>query len=174
MHSKPPNSVTVGGLTFTYNTGSGSNVTTPSIINLGNIVTTGMGSNVSVSGLVLTIMVNSTPPGLSGALPNGGIAGTISTNQSGAILQFSPSNTTTSFNGGNPLPGVLIGNSGPRFTYQVLNATLGLVSPTDGNPIGQTSIQGAVTDSSAPEPATLLLMGAGLGAVALLRCRAAR
>ena len=53
-------SVTLGGLTFTYNSGSGSNVATPSIINLGNIVSTGTGISVNVTGLLLTINVS--PP----------------------------------------------------------------------------------------------------------------
>ena len=164
-------SVTIGGLTFTYNTGSGSGVVTPSIINLGNIVSTGTGSSVNVSGLLLTINVNSTPPGTGGTLPNGSVSGTVSTNNSGAIITFSPNNTSTSF--GN-LPGVTIGGGGQTFVYQVLNPTLGLQAPTVGNPVGQTSIQGAVSDTSAPEPTTLVLMGAGLGLVGMLRRRAAR
>ena len=164
-------SVAIGGLTFTYNAGSGSGVVTPSIINLGNIISTGTGTSVNISGLLLTINVNSTPPGASGALPNGSVSGTVSTNQSGAIITFSPSNTTTGFG---TLPGVVIGGGLNSFTYQVLNPILGLVAPTDGNPLGQTSIQGAVTDSSSPEPATLILTGCGLGLVGLLRRRAAR
>ena len=164
-------SVTIGGLTFTYNTGSGNNVVTPSIINLGNIVSTGTGSNVNVSGLLLTINVNSTPPGSAGTLPNGAISGTISTNNSGASILFSPNNTTTGFG---TLPGVTIGSGASAFIYQVLNPTLGLQAPTVGNPIGQTSIQGAVTDvstSGTPEPTTLLLTGVGIALVGLLRRR---
>jgi PEP-CTERM motif len=157
-------SVTDGGITFTYNAGSGSGVATPSIINFGNIVSTGTGTNVNVAGLLLTINVNSTPPGGSGTLPNGSIAGTISTNSSGATLTFSPDNTTTPFG---TLPGVVIGGGGQAFAYQILNPSLGLQAPTVGNPVGQTSIQGAVTDVSAPEPATLIPMAAGLGLVGL-------
>ena len=138
-------SVTIGGLTFTYNTGSGSGVVTPSIINLGNIVSTGTSAGVNVTGLLLTINVNSTPPGASGTLPNGAVSGSISTNNSGATITFSPNNTTTGFG---TLPGVVISGGSQAFIYQVLNPTLGLQAPTVGNPIGQTSIQGAVTDSS--------------------------
>ncbi len=163
--------VSIGGITFSYNTGSGSGVVTPSIINLGNIVTTGTGTSVSATGLRLTINVNSTPPGASGTLPIGSISGSISTNNSGAILTWSPNNTTTGFG---TLPGVVIAGGGQSFTYQVLNPTLGLVAPTVGNPIGQTSIQGAVTDTSAPEPATFAMVGAGLAIAGMLRRRSAR
>src|SRR5205807_8873470 len=118
-----PTSVFVGGLTFTYNAGSGSGVLTPSIINLGNIVSTGTGTNVNVTGLLLTIFVNSTPPGAGGALPNGAVSGSISTNSSGATILFSPNNTTTIFG---TLPGVVIAGGGQQLTYQILNPTLGL------------------------------------------------
>ena len=166
-------SVTIGGITFTYNAGSGSGVLTPSIINFGNIVSTGTGTSDNVTGLLLTINVNSTPPGNSGTLPNGAISGDISTSQSGASILFSPNNATTGF--GN-LPGVVITGGPTSLTYQILNPTLGLVDPTDGNPIGQTSIQGAVTDTSAqaPEPTTMALLGAGLALVGVIRSRRLR
>src|SRR5271168_1630759 len=108
-------SITDGGITLTYNTGSGSGVATPSIINFGNIVSTGTGTNVDVTGLLLTINVNSTPPGAAGTLPNGAISGTISTSNSGATITFSPDNTTTGFG---TLPGVVIGGGDQAFTYQ--------------------------------------------------------
>jgi hypothetical protein len=165
-------SVSIGGLTFTYNAGSGSGVVTPSIINFGNIVTTGTGTSVSVSGLLLTINVNSTPPGAGGTLPNGSLAGTLSTNNSGAIITFSPNNTTTGFG---TLPGVIISGGGLSFVYQILNPTLGLQAPTVGNPVGQTSIQGAVTDvtatNSVPEPTTFGGIFAGLGLLGFVRRR---
>ena len=57
-------------------------------------------------------------------------------------ILFSPNNTTTGFG---TLPGVVIAGGGSQFTYQILNPALGLLAPTVGNPVGQTSIQGAVT-----------------------------
>lgn len=161
-------SVTIGGLTFTYNPGSGSGVVTPSIINFGNIVSTGTGSQVNVTGLLLTININSTPPGASGTLPGGAISGTDSTNTSSATILWTPNNTNTLYG---HLPGVVIAGGGQSYTYQILNPSLGLQAPTVGNPVGQTSIQGAVTDTSAPEPASLLLVGSGLTAVAFIRRR---
>src|SRR5258706_7325728 len=125
--------------------GPGSSVLTPSIMNLGNVVSTGTGVNVNVTGLLLTLNVNSTPPGAGGTLPNGAVSGSISTNNSGATILFSPNNTTTGFG---TLPGVVISGGGQQFTYQILNPSLGLQAPTVGNPVGQTSIQGAVSDTS--------------------------
>jgi hypothetical protein len=161
-------STTIGGLTFTYNTGSGSGVVTPSIINFGNIVSTGTGTGVDISGLLLTINVNSTPPGAGGTLPNGAISGSVSTNNSGAVLLFSPNNTTTGFG---TLPGVTISGGGMSFVYQVLNPSLGLQAPTVGNPVGQTSIQGAVTEltTATPEPTSFGAMAAGLGLLGFVR-----
>jgi hypothetical protein len=166
-------SVTLDGLTFTYNAGSGSNVISPSIINLGNIVSTGTGTDVDLTGLLLTVNVNSTPPGSSGTLPNGAISGEISTNQSGSIIQFSPNNTTTVFG---TLPGVIISGGGESVTYQVLNPTLGLQAPTVGNPVGQTTIQGDLSGVlTTPEPTMFLfLAGSGLALIGVARRRAIR
>jgi PEP-CTERM motif len=166
-------SITDGGLTLTYNSGSGSNVLTPSIINYGNIVTTGTGTNVNFTGLLLTINVNSTPPGASGTLPNGGFSGTLSTNNSLMTILFSPNNVTTGFG---TLPGVVISGGGKSYAYQILNPSLGIEPPTVGNPLGQTTIQGAVTDITpgVPEPTTFAMMGAGIALIGAWRRRATR
>jgi MYXO-CTERM domain-containing protein len=151
-----------GTLTIVYNPGSASNVKTPSNINLGNLVTSGSGNDIDLTGLKLTINILSTPPGTSGSLPNGSVSGTISVDQSLASITFSPSNTTTSFG---TLPGVNIGG----IIYQVKQTTLDIEDPTDGSPVGETSIQGAV--SAVPEPSTLL-PALALGLIGLWRRRA--
>ena len=157
-------------MTLTYNTGSGSGVLTPSFINLGHLASSRTGTGVNLSGLVLSIYINSTPPGAGGSLSVGAISGSMSTNNSVTSMTFSPSNTTTGFG---TLPGVVIAGSGQSFTYQVVNTTLALQAPTVGNPLGQTSIQGAVTDSTVPEPTTIVMMSVGLGVVVFMRRRSA-
>jgi hypothetical protein len=138
-------SITKGGLTLTYNAGSGSGVLTPSIVNLGNIVSTGTGASVDLTGLLLTINVNSSPPGVGDTLPSATVYGNISTNNSNAFVAFSTNNTTTTFGS---LPGVTLTSGVQSFTYQVLNTRLGIQAPTVGNPIGETSIQGGVAEAS--------------------------
>ncbi len=161
-------SVTIGGLTLTYNPGSDMNVGTPSYINLGTIISTGTGNQVAITGVQLTIDITSIPGG-SGTLPVGTVSGLLSTNGSTASIDFSPSNTTTGFG---TLPGVVIGG----YTYQVTNPSLALVAPESGIPgqLGQTSIQGAVT-GPVPEPVSVLpMLGMSLGVIFLWRRRATR
>jgi hypothetical protein len=170
--------ITIGGITLTFNSGSGAGVvSTPgSFINLGNIVSTGNSAGANLNGTTLTITVLETFPGaINGSIEAGTITGTISTNQSSASITWTPNNTFTAFAGS--LPGVVLTAAGISDTYQVTQTVLGLQAPTVGTPAGQTSIQGAVSDttpSGTPEPTTFVLMGAGLGAVGLLRRRAAR
>ena len=173
----PGLSVSIGGLTLTYNAGSGTVAANPgSFINLGNIVTTGSGTNVNLTGIQLVINVNSTPPGGSGTIPVGAISGSLSTNGSSTSINWSTGFITSPVFGS--LPGVQIGSTpAGAFIYQVQQTTLALQAPQVGNPIGQTSIQGDVTDvtpSATPEPTTMILMGAGLGLVGMLRRRAVR
>lgn len=173
-------SISIGGLTLVYSPVPVTPVTTvtsPSLINLGNVVWTGTGAGTTVSGISLAIKVNSTPPSQSGTLQSGVLMGSIATNSSTATLSFSPNNTTTSFG---TLPGVAIGT----LTYQVQNTTLALVSPTSGSPAGQTTIQGAVSGSvtvvtpptppTTPIPSTFYLALLGIGAAGLYELKRRR
>ena len=161
-------SVTLGGLTLTYSTASGTNVAAPSFISFGNIASTGTGTNVNLAGLQLVLNINSTPSGgptTSGNIQVGALSGLLSTSNSSASIAWATNNTTTSFG---TLPGATIGGQ----IYQVANSPLSLQAPTVGNPVGQTSIQGAVADVSAtPEPTTMVMLGTGLAGVGLLRRR---
>jgi len=160
-------------LTLTYTAGSGTAVQPPSYIDFGHLtaaVGAGTPSGLSISGLLLTINITSTPPGApDGTIPGGSISGTISYNGSTGQVSFGPANTTTSFG---TLPGVTIGS----YVYQVTNSPLSLVSPNSGNPLGQTSIQGAVTQlvSSTPEPVSLGLVGGSLVGLAVFGRRLLR
>ena len=149
-------------LSLTYNPGSGTNVVSPSFINLGNITTSGVGSSMLLNGISLSININATPPGSNGAINSGNISGSISSNSSTAMITFAPSNTTTSFGS---LPGIAIGPN----VFQVVQTNLALQAPTVGNPIGQTTIQGAV--SPTPEPGTMLLLSSGLIGIYMTRKR---
>jgi hypothetical protein len=163
-------SVSIGGLSLTYNTGSGSGMAAPSFINFGNLVSTGTSDGVSLTGLLLNLNVNSTPPRASGIAGVGTVSGSMGANFSTAQISFASASTTSIFG---TMPGVVIGSGTNGANYQVVQTLLALQAPTVGNPIGQTSIQGTV--SAVPEPSTALMMVmgvAGLGA-ARLRKRAA-
>lgn len=149
-------------LSLTYNPGSGTNVVAPSFINLGNITTSGTGSSLLATGISLSININATPPGSAAAINSGLITGSLSSNGSSALITFSPNNTVTSFGS---LPGITIGPN----TFQVTQTVLALQAPTVGNPLGQTTIQGAV--SPTPEPGTMLLLSSGLIGIYMARKR---
>jgi hypothetical protein len=165
-------SVTVGGITITYNSATevAPGVATPSITSLGTLVSSGTGTNVAFSGIVLTIDVTDTSLGKSGTLPTGLFSGVISTNSSELLVLFSPNNTTSIFG---TLPGVALTSGLTTDTFQVLNATEGVEDPSDplASP-GSTSLQGDVTESIAsatPEPITLGTLGFGLIGLGLLK-----
>ena len=163
--------ITVGGITLLYSPVPSAtvNATPFSIIQYGNITSTGVGNMVALDGAILSLNIFSTPPGGSGTIPGGSLVGIINTNQSGATLTFGPNNTNSIAFGSKP--GVVISAGNTSILYQVNLTSLGIVPPTpgDGNPFGTTTIGGNVSDISAPEPTTVLMLGLGLGGIGLLR-----
>jgi hypothetical protein len=165
-------SVADGGITITYNAATvvAPGVGPPSITSLGTLVSSGAGTNVAFSGIVLTIDVTDTSLGKSGNLPTGLFSGQISTTSSQLVVLFSPNNTTSIFG---TLPGVALTSGLTTDTFQVLNATEGVEDPSDplASP-GSTSLQGDVTQfiaSNTPEPITLGTLGFGLIGLGLLK-----
>lgn len=166
-------SVTLGGITLTYNTGSGSGILLDastffsSNLNYGNIVTTGTGDTGALNGLSLTLNVNATPPGSSHAFPAAPFGG------------FGPANITTSsslaFVNFSSTADVFTDGSGDVITFQVSPSQVFLVAPTNGNPLGQTTLEGSVNvvlaAATVPEPASVWLAAAALALLAFFTLR---
>lgn len=135
----------VNSLVLSYDPILSATVSAPSNISLGAIDSSNLlASNYDITGVLLNILLFSTPPGSSGSLPQGSISGT--------LAGFS-SNATLSFLSG----GVTIGG----FNYAVTNSPLSINPPSSN--AGVTTIQGRVT--AVPEPATWAMMLLGFGGI---------
>ncbi len=129
-------------LTFT---GLGStSLNTPTGTSFGNFQTFFSGNgNISLSG-TFTLTITQTVPVAGSDSFSATFSGLFSASNSGSgVVNF----TTTS---------VTIGN----ITYSITNNPLNLVPPASNN--GITTVQGQISSTTVPEPATILLLGTGL------------
>jgi hypothetical protein len=147
------NSVTFGSggnlLTLTFTgvpPGTTVDASPSTFTSFGQIQTSVSGTGAAIAaGTTFTLTINQTLPGIGTGDFSATLAGVISQNSSTGMVTF----TVTS---------VTVGGA----KYDVLSNPLVLVPPSTNN--GVSTIQGQVT--SVPEPASLLLLGAGLIAVA--------
>ena len=147
------NSVTfLGGmgnaLMITF-TGLGStSLNTPTGSSFGNFQTFFSGNgNIAASG-TFTLTITQTVPVAGSNSFSATFSGTFSASNSGTgVVNF----TVTSVNIGG-------------ITYSITNNPLNLVPPASNN--GITTVQGQITGSAVPEPASMLLLGSGLAGVA--------
>jgi hypothetical protein len=130
-------------------TGLGStSLNTPTGSSFGNFQTFFSGNgNIAASG-TFTLTITQTVPVAGSDSFSATFSGTFSASNSGTgVVNF----TVTSVNIGG-------------ITYAITNNPLNLVPPASNN--GITTVQGQITGSAVPEPASMLLLGSGLAGVA--------
>ncbi|HVG28596.1 MAG TPA: PEP-CTERM sorting domain-containing protein [Pyrinomonadaceae bacterium] len=143
-----------GTTTLTFN-GTSNNIFTPAGVQFGDILATSTvppgQAGPAITGTFTLNIFQTLPTAGSGSLV-GTLSGTLGFNSGIATLSFAQ--TSLVING---------------FTYTV-NQTYTIALPSTGSGgsagIGTTTLQGTVTGSAVPEPATLLLLGTGLSGVA--------
>jgi hypothetical protein len=151
--------------TLTYLANTGTTVTVPTNVDFGNFVLACPTCTTSVGGtfgaFTFDIIVDDTSDGATGEFIGTSSGGTYTSNSSTIAIDWSTLSSPTQL--GQGAHNALTGNF--DLTTFTINSTSAIVSPNTG--AGETTIQGAVT--SAPEPATLGLVGVALMGLGMLR-----
>lgn len=172
-----------GGVSLTLNNSSGTAATltyvaapttttgTPSNVNFGNFTlacagcsTQALGIGATFSAFTFDLVLQDVNEGGLGKFVGSSAGGTIFSDVSSIILNWSPTSIG---------PGTIGASSG---TFGVstfsLNAFTGIVAPNSGAILGQTTVEGVVTEGSVatiPVPGSALLTASGLALFGMLR-----
>ena len=155
--------------TLSYTDNGNVTVGVPSNVNYGHFTlvcatctTQAVGTGSSVfNSFTFKLIITDLTDGATGFFTGSSVGGTIFSDVSPITVNWVPlqlgpgtTNATT-------------GNFGTTF-FQI-TSTSGIVAPNTGNPLGVTTVQGNVSSSAAPEPATFGLIGASLFSLGFLR-----